>query len=53
MLNRRMRLPTERFLTSGSGQVLDVGAGSGRAAIGVLLARPQPNVIGVDICSRY
>ena len=39
MLNRPMTLPTERFLTSGSGRVLDVGAGSGRAAIGVLLAR--------------
>ena len=29
MLNRPMSLPTERFLTSGSGRVLDVGAGSG------------------------
>jgi len=38
MLNTPMSLPTERFLASGSGRVLDVGAGSGRAAIGVLLA---------------
>ena len=53
MLNRPMPLPTERFLTSGSGQVLDVGAGSGRAAIGVMLARPQTTVIGVDIYSGY
>jgi SAM-dependent methyltransferase len=53
MLNRPMRLPTERFLTSGSGRVLDVGAGSGRATIGVLLARPGTTAIGVDIYSGY
>jgi SAM-dependent methyltransferase len=53
MLNRPMSLPTERFLTSGSGHVLDVGAGSGRAAIGVLLARPQATAVGVDIYSGY
>jgi SAM-dependent methyltransferase len=53
MLNRPMALPTERFLTSGSGRVLDVGAGSGRAAIGVLLARPNTTVMGVDIYSGY
>src|SRR5689334_2914450 len=41
MLNRPMSLPTQRFLTTGAGRVLDVGAGSGRAAIGVLLARPS------------
>jgi SAM-dependent methyltransferase len=53
MLNRPMPLPTERFLTSGSGRILDVGAGSGRAAIGVLLARPQTTAVGVDIYSGY
>jgi SAM-dependent methyltransferase len=53
MLNRPMQLPTERFLSAGSGRVLDVGAGSGRAAIGVLLARPQTTAIGVDIYSGY
>jgi SAM-dependent methyltransferase len=53
MLNRPMALPTERFLTSGSGRVLDVGAGSGRAAIGVLLARPKTTAMGVDIYSGY
>src|SRR5262245_26781065 len=53
MLNRPMTLPTERFLTSGSGRVLDVGAGSGRAAIGVLLARSNATAVGVDIYSGY
>jgi SAM-dependent methyltransferase len=53
MLNRPMTLPTDRFLSSGSGRVLDVGAGSGRAAIGVLLARPQARAMGVDIYSGY
>jgi len=53
MLNRPMALPTERFLASGSGRVLDVGAGSGRAAIGVLLARPKATAMGVDIYSGY
>jgi SAM-dependent methyltransferase len=53
MLNRPMPLPTERFLISGSGRVLDVGAGSGRAAIGVLLARPHTTAMGVDIYSGY
>ena len=53
MLNRPMSLPTERFLTSGSGRVLDVGAGLGRAAIGVLLARPQTTAMGLDIYSGY
>ena len=51
MLNTPMTLPTERFLASGSGRVLDVGAGSGRAAIGVLLARAQATATGVDIYS--
>ncbi len=53
LLGRPMSLPTERFLTGGSGRVLDVGAGSGRAAIGVLLARPQTTAVGVDIYSGY
>jgi SAM-dependent methyltransferase len=52
-LNRPMPLPTERFLASGSGRVLDAGAGSGRAAVGVLLARPKATVTGLDIYTGY
>ena len=52
-INRPMTLPSERFLESGSGHVLDVGAGSGRAAIGVLLARPKTTVTGLDLYEGY
>ena len=52
-INTPQRLPTEHFLTSGSGRVVDVGAGSGRAAVGLLLARPHVTVTGVDIYSGY
>jgi SAM-dependent methyltransferase len=53
MLNRPMPLPTERFRISGTGRVLDIGAGSGRATIGVLIARPDTTAIGLDIYSGY
>jgi SAM-dependent methyltransferase len=52
-INAPMTLPTTRFLSSGSGKVLDAGAGSGRAAIGVLLARPKATVIGLDIYQGF
>ena len=52
-INRPMRLPTERFLASGRGRVLDVGAGSGRAAVGILLARPGTTVTGLDLYQGY
>src|SRR5688572_27081317 len=43
-INLPMRLPVDQFLTSGSGsgggEVVDVGAGSGRFSTGLLLARP-------------
>ena len=38
--SRPVALPTERFLPSGSGRVLDAGAGSGRSTVMVLLSRP-------------
>ncbi|HLG55340.1 MAG TPA: class I SAM-dependent methyltransferase [Vicinamibacterales bacterium] len=52
-INTPQRLPTAQFLASGSGRVVDVGAGSGRASVGLLLARPRVTVTGVDIYSGY
>jgi SAM-dependent methyltransferase len=52
-INKPMELPTTRFLASGSGRVLDAGAGSGRAAIGVLLARHGTTVTGLDLYAGY
>jgi SAM-dependent methyltransferase len=53
----RLNLPvapaTDRFLSSGTGRVVDVGAGSGRATIGLLLARPRVTVTAVDIYHGY
>ena len=45
-----LTLPTPRFLESGgvASQVLDIGAGSGRATLMVLLARPQARVTALD-----
>jgi SAM-dependent methyltransferase len=48
-----LELPTEQFLASGSGRVVDIGAGSGRAAIGLLLAKPRVTVTAVDIYKGY
>jgi SAM-dependent methyltransferase len=48
----RFNLPLElpaAFLPSGSGRVLDGGAGSGRATVAVLLARPGSTVAALDI----
>lgn len=45
--------PTEQFLSSGSGRVVNVGAGSGRATVGLLLARPRVTVTAVDIYDGY
>ena len=52
-LTRPMELPTERFLALGSGRVLDAGAGSGRAGVGVLVARPKATVTALDIYNGY
>lgn len=46
-------LPTSRFLPGGSGRVLDLGAGSGRATLMVLEARPRTTVVALDIYSGY
>jgi SAM-dependent methyltransferase len=52
-LERPAAMPTERFLASGSGRVLDMGAGSGRATLMVVLARPRATVTALDIYSGY
>lgn len=52
-LHLPLEIPTEQFLSSGGGRVVDIGAGSGRAAMGLLLARPRATVTGVDIYRGY
>jgi SAM-dependent methyltransferase len=52
-INAPVRPASERFLASGSGRVLDIGAGSGRAAIGLLLARPHARVTALDLYDGY
>ena len=41
-------LPTQAFLPSGVGRVLDLGAGSGRSSIMVLWARPKATLVALD-----
>lgn len=45
-------LPTENFLRSGTGRVLDMGAGTGRSSMMVLQARPQTTVIALDLFGK-
>lgn len=42
-------LPTSRFLEGGTGRVLDIGAGTGRSSIMVLLARPKATLVASDL----
>jgi ubiquinone/menaquinone biosynthesis C-methylase UbiE len=51
-MNGRTRLPTESFLASGTGRVLDIGAGTGRSTLMVLEARPRAFVVALDSFSR-
>jgi ubiquinone/menaquinone biosynthesis C-methylase UbiE len=48
-INGRASLPTQNFLLSGVGQVLDIGAGTGRSSIMVLEARPRATVVALDL----
>jgi len=48
-INLPLELPTQAFLPKGSGRVLDLGAGSGRATIMVLNERPQTSVVALDL----
>ena len=47
--NGRLSLPTQKFLSSGSGTVLDMGAGTGRSTLMVLEERPQTTVTALDL----
>jgi SAM-dependent methyltransferase len=51
--NTPVELPTASFLSSGRGRVVDLGAGSGRSTVMVLLARPQAHVTAFDLYSGY
>lgn len=52
-INVPQRLLTERFAQGDARRVLDLGAGSGRASIGLLLARPAVSVTAVDRYEGY
>jgi ubiquinone/menaquinone biosynthesis C-methylase UbiE len=47
--NGRAALPTQSFLRSGAGRVLDIGAGTGRSSIMVLESRPQSTLVALDL----
>ncbi len=47
-INAPVALPTARFLQHGTGWVLDLGSGSGRATLMVLIERPQARVVALD-----
>ena len=47
-VNGRASMPTQAFLPSGSGKVLDIGAGTGRSTLMVLENRPQTTVVALD-----
>src|SRR5947208_14995634 len=46
-------LPTQSFLRSGKGRVLDMGAGTGRSSIMVLESRPQTTLVALDLFADY
>jgi ubiquinone/menaquinone biosynthesis C-methylase UbiE len=48
-INGRGSLPTQSFLQSGAGRILDIGAGTGRSTIMVLESRPHASVVALDL----
>src|ERR1700730_3143657 len=48
-INGRASLPTQSFFRSGTGRVLDLGAGTGRSSIMVLESRPQATLVASDL----
>jgi len=51
-VNAKASMPTQSFLASGTGRVLDLGAGTGRSTIMVLQARPQATLVALDLFSE-
>lgn len=48
-VNHVPELPTQAFLSSGPGRVLDLGAGTGRSSIMVLRERPHATLVASDL----
>jgi SAM-dependent methyltransferase len=48
-INGPASLPTQNFFRSGTGRVLDLGAGTGRSSIMVLASRPQATLVASDL----
>lgn len=48
-INQVPPLPTQGFLSSGTGRVLDLGAGTGRSSIMVLTERPRATLVASDL----
>ena len=51
-INGRATLPTQNFLPSGEGRVLDMGAGTGRSSLMVLEARPRTTLVALDLFGK-
>jgi len=51
-VNGRASLPTQSFLRSGAGRVLDIGAGTGRSSIMVLESRPGATLVALDLFAK-
>lgn len=52
-INLPTTIPTPQFVASGRAEVVDVGAGSGRSTVGLLLARPDVRVTAIDVYDGY
>jgi SAM-dependent methyltransferase len=52
-VNAPTSMPTDRFLATTTGRVLDLGAGSGRATVMVLRERPNVTVTSLDRYTGY
>jgi len=51
-VNGHASLPTQSFLRSGAGRVLDIGAGTGRSSIMVLESRPGATLVALDLFAK-